>query len=109
MLLREINLNSWQSFSRKICVAEKILKFLHCIDFTKSFFFFQVLAESRRRDTLRMVESSVKLEMEEKKKSDPDGLLAVNTDDENEEIEYEAWKLRELKRLKRDRDEKEER
>ena len=77
------------------------------IDFTN--FFFQVLAESRRRDTLRMVESSVKLEMEEKKKSDPDGLLAVNTDDENEEIEYEAWKLRELKRLKRDRDEKEER
>ena len=40
-----------------------------------------------------MVESSVKLEMEEKKKSDPDGLLAVNTDDENEEIEYEAWKF----------------
>merc|ERR1712062_333841 len=26
-----------------------------------------------------------------------------------EEVEYEAWKLRELKRLKRDRDEKEER
>ena len=31
----------------------------------------------------------------------------INTDDENEEMEYEAWKLRELKRMKRDRDEKE--
>lgn len=35
------------------------------------------------------------------------GLLEVNTDDENEEMEYEAWKLRELKRMKRDREEKE--
>ena len=69
----------------------------------------QLLADQRRRDTKRMVENTVKSEMEDKKKSDPDGILAVNTDDENEEIEYEAWKLRELKRLKRDRDEKEER
>ena len=71
----------------------------------------QMLAEQRRRDTLRMVENSVKLEEEKKKsKEDPEGLLnTVNTDDENEEVEYEAWKLRELKRLKRDRDEKEER
>ena len=71
----------------------------------------QMLAEQRRRDTLRMVETSVKLEEEKRKsKEDPEGLLnTVNTDDENEEVEYEAWKLRELKRLKRDRDEKEER
>jgi len=73
----------------------------------------QILAEQRRRDTLRMVESAVKLEVQERKtqlSNDPDGELnTVNTDDENEEIEYEAWKLRELKRLKRDRDEKEER
>lgn len=69
-------------------------------------------AEQRRRETLRMVENSIKLEAEEKKKKDNDPLSllnTVNTDDENEEIEYEAWKLRELKRLKRDRDEKEER
>merc|ERR1711971_1370354 len=74
----------------------------------------QILAEQRRRDTLRMVESAVKLEASERKTTadghDPEGLLhTVNTDDENEEVEYEAWKLRELKRLKRDRDENEER
>ena len=45
-----------------------------------------ILAEQRRRDTLRIVEHSVKQEFEDKKKSDPDGLLTVNTDDENEEI-----------------------
>ncbi len=48
--------------------------------------------------------------MERKTKdTDPTGMNEVNTDDENEEIDYEAWKLRELKRLKRDREEREAR
>jgi microfibrillar-associated protein 1 len=65
--------------------------------------------KARRRETLRIVESTVKKEVTERKEkdSDPQGLHEVNTDDEHEELEYEAWKLRELKRMKRDRDEKE--
>jgi hypothetical protein len=35
------------------------------------------------------------------------GILSVLTDAEDEELEYETWKLRELKRNKRDRDERE--
>lgn len=71
----------------------------------------QRAAEARRRETLRMVESTVKAEVAERKnkENDPLGLNAVNTDDENEEAEYEAWKLRELKRMKRDREEREAR
>ena len=69
----------------------------------------QEATKARRRETLRMVESTIKKDILERKEkdTDPQGLHEVNTDDENEEVEYESWKLRELKRMKRDREEKE--
>ncbi|XP_018331366.1 microfibrillar-associated protein 1 isoform X2 [Agrilus planipennis] len=68
----------------------------------------QKQAEERRRQTLRMVEESIRKEQQAKSKEDNEpNLNDVNTDDENDELEYEAWKLRELKRIKRDREERE--
>nr|CAG4641000.1 EOG090X08WT [Eulimnadia texana] len=66
------------------------------------------LAEDRRRQTLKIVEAEVKKELEgDDEKELQAGILTVHTDTEDEATEYESWKLRELRRIKRDRDERE--
>lgn len=58
----------------------------------------------------QLVEQEIKRELEQEKQAlaDGTGADAISSDVENDEEEYEAWKLRELKRIKRDRDERDQ-
>ncbi|KAM0733060.1 Microfibrillar-associated protein 1 [Formica fusca] len=69
------------------------------------------LAEERKRRTLKMVEEAVRKETQMGNKGNVEQKSKLNdvcTDDEDDQVEYETWKLRELKRMKRDREEREQ-
>lgn len=66
------------------------------------------LAEIRRKETLKMMETDNKKDLEKELDVDDKAIYSVNTDDENDEAEYEGWKIRELKRIKKHREDRDQ-
>merc|ERR1712141_377117 len=61
------------------------------------------LAEERKKYTLQMIEKDAKKDFEMER--DENALLeACDSDDGDPDVEFEAWKFRELQRIKRDRE-----
>jgi microfibrillar-associated protein 1 len=54
----------------------------------------------------KVIEDEIRKERLQEKETEENIACDFETDDDDEN-EYESWKLRELKRIKRDRDEKE--
>merc|ERR1711990_1257602 len=64
------------------------------------------LAEERKKYVLTMIEKDAKKDFEMER--DEKALLeACDSDDGDPDVEFEAWKFRELQRLKRDREARE--
>jgi len=66
------------------------------------------MTEIRRKETLKIIEQDNKKELEKEMDFDDKLMYSINTDDENDEAEYEGWKIRELKRIKKQREERDQ-